>query len=518
MLKKLIIFFILLIGSLGFSKKVTVTILSTTDTHCNLTSYDYLKQVQLPYGFMQASSLIKKLRKDKGNIVLVDCGDTLQGSPLMDHYVNDIEGKPIPAIEIMNYLKYDVAVPGNHDFDYGRKLFEKAVNESKFKWISANIVTKDNREYIYPYSIIEREGVKIGFFGLTTPFTQDSQPANSIKDLNFKDLTESAAKVVKALKKENVDLIVGLVHSGIGEEGSKEKMLENACAQIAENVKGIDVIICGHTHEEISFKTIGETLICQPGDHLKSMGIVLVDLQKRDGKWEILSKSSTLLSLNNRKPDKKIAKIVKYASKGVEKFLNKKIGKLPYDVSFTDKPFNPGEGFKLYYESFAGFAKPDVFMYPIPVPGAVLINKEKVVRVRDLYKLVEYNNYLVLVKMKGEELKSLMEYTTAMLNTDGTVKSYYPLYNCDSFYNIDASIDLSKDYGNRVIINTINGKKFNVEDFYTVATTTYRYGGGGAYFMSDKPDVIKYSEKTIRQFLLDTATAEKDQTPEETLW
>jgi len=314
MLRKLIISLIFLIGVTGFSKKVTITILATTDVHSNLTSYDYLQKEELPYGFLQISTLIKQMRKTKKNVILVDCGDSLSGFPIMDCYTKTDEKKTVPVVKIMNYLQYDVAVPGNHDFDFGRDLLEKAMLESKFKWISGNTLTDKGNLYIYPYSIIERNGVKVGFFGLTTPFTENSQPPKNIKDLKFGDLTEYSGKVVGMLKRENVDLIVGLVHSGLGEENSKDKMLENACYQIAENVKGIDVMLFGHTHKEVSYKTIGDTLLCQPGYYGKSLGVVLVDLQQRDGKWEILTKSSTLLPTTETKPDKKIPRQIRYAT------------------------------------------------------------------------------------------------------------------------------------------------------------------------------------------------------------
>jgi 2',3'-cyclic-nucleotide 2'-phosphodiesterase/3'-nucleotidase len=452
MLKKLILGLIFLIGVTGFSKKVTITILATTDTHGNLTSYDYLKKEELPYGFLQISTLIKQMRKTKDNIVLVDCGDSLSGFPIMDYYYKAGEKETVPSVSVMNYLEYDVVVPGNHDFDFGKNFFEKAAQQSKFKWVSANILTDKGMEYIYPYSIVEREGVRVGVFGLTTPFTGASQPPQNISGLKFGDLTEYAKKVVEMLKKEKVDLIVGLVHAGLGEENSKEQMLENACYQIAENVKGIDVMLFGHTHKEVSYKTVGDTLLCQPGNYGKSLGVVLVDLQQRDGKWEILTKSSTLLPSTGIKPDKKVLKQIKYAVKGVEKFLNQKIGSFSQDVVFTNTPLNPGNGFDIYYKAVSAFAKPDVLMLPIPVPDSKLAVQGETIRVRDLYKMSYYDNYLVLFQLTGEEIKSLMEFTTAMLNKDGTVKSYYPLYNCDSFYNVKANVDLAKNYGERVEI------------------------------------------------------------------
>ncbi len=519
MLKKLIVSLIfLIVGVTGFSKKVTITILATTDTHGNLTSYDYLKKEELPYGFLQISTLIKQMRKTKDNVVLVDCGDSLSGFPIMDYYFKTDEDNPIPAVKVMNYLKYDVAVLGNHDFDFGRDFLEKAMQQSRFKWISGNILTNKGMEYIYPYSIVEREGVKIGFFGLTTPFTAVSQPPQNIDGLKFGDLTEYAKKLVEMLKKEKVDLIVGLVHSGLGDENSNDKMLENACNQIAENVKGIDVMLFGHTHKEVSYKTVGDTLLCQPGFYGKSLGVVLVDLQQRDGKWEILTKSSTLLPTTGIKPDKKVAKQIKYAAKGVEKYLNQKIGSFSQDVVFTNTPLNPGNGFDVYYKAVSTFAKPDVLMLPIPVPDSQLALQGETVRVRDLYNMSYYDNYLVLFQLTGEEIKSLMEFTTAMLNQDGTIKSYYPLYNCDSFYNVKANVDLTKNYGERVKIISINNKPFNPKDKYSVVTTTYRYGGGGSYFMSEKPTPLKFSQKTLRQ-LLAQITEKKDKKEENNiLW
>jgi len=200
-------------------------------------------------------------------------------------------------------------------------------------------------------------------------------------------------------------------------------------------------------------------------------------------------------------------------TKGIEKYLNQEIGSFSQDVVFTNTPLNPGNGFDVYYKAISAFAKPDVLMLPIPIPNSQLATQGEPITVRDLYKMARYDNYLVLFQLTGEEIKSLMEYTTAMLNTDGTVKSYYPLYNCDSFYNVKANVSLTKDYGERVEIVSINNKPFNSKDKYFVVTTMYRYGGGGSYFMGDKPVPLKFSQKTLRQLLAETT--EKKEKKEE---
>ena len=498
-MKRFLGVFLLTVFSLfSFSQTTSLTIVATTDIHGYINSYDFVNEENLDYGMPYIAYLLKNVRKENKNVILVDCGDTISGTPVTYYHAYYKSDKPNPVIKVMNELGYDIEVFGNHDFDFGKKYLVNAVEQSKFTWISSNVY-ENQFPFTYSYKIVEKDGVKVGFFGLTTPATAYFEPPKNYENLVFKKMTESAKLAVEGLKKDGADIIVALVHSGKGPMYVEKEPFENALYHVLENVKGIDIAIYGHTHKENPIEIYNNVLICQPKNYCQSLGVVMIDLQKRDGKWEILSKASTVLHPNGKKI-KGIDKETKYITSDLKDFLDEKIGKYKDEIEFKQNYNNPGSAFELLYSvEKSAFKDADVYFLALPFENVVK-EKGKTLRIRHVFKLLPYDNYLVKCRIKGENLLKLIEKGADLLDRDGNLKPDAKPFDCDIARNIDYSVDFGKPEGKRVEIKTVNGKPFDKNAVYSVVITTYRYAKN--YLLFEKEGKV-YSEKSFRTTAID---------------
>src|SRR2546421_10853171 len=205
-----------------------LTIISTTDLHGNIAPLDYYTNKPDARGLAKAATIIAQMRKENPNSLLLDSGDTIQGTPLV-YYHNKINDTPIdPMMLVMNTLRYDAMTVGNHEYNFGLKVLEKARREAKFPWLSAN--TYDVNGYIangggslmnhyQPYIIKEVQGVRIGVLGLTTPGIPNWENKPNYEGLEFQETVGEAKKWVRDLRdSEKDDLVVIAMHMGIEED------------------------------------------------------------------------------------------------------------------------------------------------------------------------------------------------------------------------------------------------------------------------------------------------------------
>lgn len=233
--------FSLLISISG--QEYQVTILHTNDTHSQIDPFQDKKLGNIG-GVLRRNEIIEQERLKDSNLLLLDAGDFFQGTP----YFNIFKGEA--EITLMNMMGYNVATLGNHEFDNGIKAMWEQLRKANFQIVCANYKFKFKplRFLIKPYIILERNGAKIGIFGLSPDLRGLASPevANNII---FNDPIETAKIMVAKLQEANCDLIICLSHLGF----QPEKPTQVICdALLAEQVGGIDLIIGGHTHTSLS--------------------------------------------------------------------------------------------------------------------------------------------------------------------------------------------------------------------------------------------------------------------------
>ena len=216
---------------------------------------------------------VAAMKKQTPNAILADAGDATQGLP----YASLTQGADI--MELMNAAGYDVMAAGNHEFDFGTEKFLQNVSLADFPVLAANIYRNgvpllEEQENNGCHTIIERDGIKVGFFGLTTAATATSTNPEGIKGLEFKDELETAKQEIDALTEEGADVIVAIVHLGIytNVPWDSNSLAE---AMTGEYAGKLDVIIDGHSHT-VSSDFVNNVLVMQTGTGLKNLGKVVI--------------------------------------------------------------------------------------------------------------------------------------------------------------------------------------------------------------------------------------------------
>ena len=171
-------------------------------------------------GLAKIATLIKQTRKETPNVLLIDSGDTIQGTPLEYFHNKKNNTPPDPMMLAMNALHYDSMTVGNHEYNFGLKVLEKARSEAKFPWLSANTYNKGtNQTHYQPYIVKEIAGVRIAVLGLTTPGIPNWENAPNYAGLEFREPLSEAKKWVPVLRrKERADVVVIAMHMGLEED------------------------------------------------------------------------------------------------------------------------------------------------------------------------------------------------------------------------------------------------------------------------------------------------------------
>src|SRR6476469_3933390 len=266
--------------------RVQITIISTTDLHGNIDPIDYYTNKPDNRGLAKMATLIKRIRKENPNSLLIDSGDTIQGSPLESFHGRKHNEPPDPMMLAMNALAYDSMTVGNHEYNFGLKVLEKARSEAKFPWLSANTYDKGTSQTHYqPYIIKELAGVRIGVLGLTTPGIPNWENAPNYAGLEFREPLAEARKWVPILRrKERADVVVIAMHMGLeedlrtGEINPGQVTNENQAIAIAKEVPGVDLIFMGHTHRDVPSVVVNGVQLIQAnywGKHLARIDVYL---------------------------------------------------------------------------------------------------------------------------------------------------------------------------------------------------------------------------------------------------
>src|ERR1700730_1145207 len=264
----------------GAAQRAHVVILGTTDMHGRVFPIDYYTNKYDNVGITKVATLIKEARKTDPDLLLVDSGDTIQGTPLEYFHNKRNNAPPDPMMLAMNALHYDSMTVGNHEYNFGLKVLEKARSEAKFPWLSANTYnTGPSTTHYQPYIVKEVEGVRVGVLGLTTPGIPNWENVPNYEGLEFKETVSEAKKWVAILReKEKVDVGAIAMHMGIeedlrtGETNPSQAPNENAAIAIARQVPGVDVILMGHTHRDVPSLVVNGVLLTQANRWASQLG------------------------------------------------------------------------------------------------------------------------------------------------------------------------------------------------------------------------------------------------------
>lgn len=278
------------------SKPITkkITILHTNDTHSHIESFpaDDPKNPNQG-GVARRATLIQKIRSKESNVLLLDAGDIFQGTPFFNYYGGELEFK------LMSMLQYDLATLGNHDFDNGLEGLLSQLPHAKFEFVNANYDFKNTilDGYIKPYKILNRDGIKIGVFGVGIELA-GLVDAKNYKETVYHNPIDVANDTARKLKEdEKCDLVICLSHIGYQYSNNPTKLCD---VVMAGKTKNIDMIIGGHTHTFLKVPTIlknsegHDVLVNQVGCYGLNLGRIDVYFDENNAKVGTAGKSITV--------------------------------------------------------------------------------------------------------------------------------------------------------------------------------------------------------------------------------
>lgn len=230
-----------------------INVVATSDVHGTVYPWDYFGNKASDMGLAKVSTYVNSLRAVNPNLMLIDNGDTIQGTPLVTYYNLIDKTTKYPMMAVMGAMKYDVWTLGNHEFNFALETLGRIINDGKASGIhvlSANTYKADNTNYVEPYYIkdfnVNGKTIKVAVIGLTTKCVPNWDGPANYAGLHFNDLVDEAKKWVKVVKDNGADVVILSAHSG--EKGAADIIPENQVTDIAKNVSGIDVIVAGHAH------------------------------------------------------------------------------------------------------------------------------------------------------------------------------------------------------------------------------------------------------------------------------
>ena len=509
-------------------QRVHITILGTTDLHGNILPKDYLTGKPDQRGLAKVATIIKNTRQENPNVLLLDSGDTIQGTALEYYHNKKNNQPPDPMMLIMNTLRYDAMAVGNHEYNFGLPVLEKARSEAQFPWLSANTYNKGTTETHYqPFVVKEVAGVRIGILGLTTPGIPNWDNAQNYEGLEFHDPLAEATRWVAVLRqKEKVDVVVIAMHMGIEEDLSNGEINpgqvenENRALAIARQVAGVDLILMGHTHRDVPSLFVNSDLLTSGG---ASAGVLLtqanhsgrhvarVDLYLNkdvQGRWKMFARSARTIPVDAAEPDAEVLKLAEPYDRETENWIGRVIGESAVELSARDARFRDTAILDLIQRVQLEAGNADVSMVASFNPNARIPQGK--VTVREIAGLYVYENTLVVLEVTGKQLQQALEHSAEYFRTYEPGKSLpelvnekIPAYNFDIAEGVNYELNLTKPIGQRIQNLTFKGQLVRPDQKFKLATNNYRVNGGGGYTMYKDAPVVYRSSELIRDLIID---------------
>ena len=425
-----------------------IRILHLNDFHGFAEPYQPLGSEELVGGIAYLASEVNRLRQEKPALLLA-AGDMIQGN----NWANLFQGQSV--IELMNLMRFDGAVVGNHEFDFGQEVLKKRVSEATFPFLGANV---KGIEGLKSYVLREINGIRVAIIGVVTEDAPVSTSPKNVMGLEFLSPVSTVEKYVGELKGE-ADLILILSHVGfLGDR------------RLAEAVKGIHVIVGGHSHTKVLKPvTVGGTLIVQAWEHGKALGVL--DLTLEDGKVIKWDGHLEEIKPGQGEEDPRVQVLVERYRQKVDLFLNVHVGETEVDLD--------GEHVRRRETNLGDFIA-DVMREASGADVAIINGggirtslRQGALKVKDIYSILPFDNYIVSIRLTGRQIQEALEYGLSGIEEEA---GRFPQVS-----GLKISYTPSAPVGSRITEVLIRGRPIDPEMEYQVATNDFMAAGGDGY-------------------------------------
>ncbi len=434
---------------------VDIRIASTTDLHTNLVNYDYYQDKEAQnIGLSKTAVLLKKAKAENPNVVIVDNGDLIQGTPLGTYkaIIDKVEpGEQHPMYATLEALGFDASTLGNYEFNYGLDYLKTVLDTADIPVLNANVRdAKTNALAFNPYVILPKNfkditgknvTVNIGITGIVPPQIMNWDKANLEGKVVVQDAVEAITEIIPTMKNAGADLILVLSHSGIGDD-NYEKGEENVGYQIA-SISGVDAVVTGHSHAEFpsgkgtgfyeKYAGVGGvrvlinrtpvTMAGKYGDHL---GIIDLNITYTNGRWTVNKdkSQSSIRKINTKssEADQTILDIAKEAHNGTIEYVRKQVGTTTAPITSYFALVKDNSSVQIVNNAQLWYAKKELAGTPyanLPLLSAAAPFKAETrndptaytdipagpIAIKNVADLYLYDNVAAILKITGTDLK-----------------------------------------------------------------------------------------------------------------
>jgi 5'-nucleotidase/UDP-sugar diphosphatase len=442
------LFLLLILVFSGYADQVDLKILYVNDFHGFAEPYKSAANEPPLGGIAYLAGAVDRAREKTPSLLLA-AGDMIQGNA----WANFFRGKS--AIAVMNAMKFDAMVVGNHEFDFGPKVLTARLAQARFPILGANV---KGFAALKPYVIKNIKGVRIAIIGVVTQDTPVATHPRNVAGLTFSAPECVVKKYISQLKGQ-ADIIIVLSHCGF-----------QADRELAAKVPGINVIVGGHSHTKLlQPELVGQTIIVQAWEHAKALGIL--NLTVKDGKIAGFDGALEEISPATGAPNCQVQDIVARYERQADSRLQQIIGVT--EVDLDGKNVRTGE-------TNLGDYVADVMRQTAGAEVA-LINGGTIrtgiaqgkITVKDIYAMLPFDNYLVAISLTGTQLKQALEH--------GVSRPGEPYGGFPQVSGLTYTYSRSAPAGSRVKEVTVGGRPLDPQKEYVVATNDYLVAGGDGY-------------------------------------
>ena len=462
-----------------------ITIIGTSDTHGNIWGYSYEDMKESTGdGLARVSTYVNQVRAENPNTILVDAGDTIQGTIMTDDlYSKDTANHPVPAA--LNYMKYDAWTLGNHEFNFGVDKLQSIIDQADMPVLAANIKNADGSYFTGAgYTIVERGGVNVAIIGVDTPnIPRWDGTKQGVDQLTFEPMADAVAECIKEIG-DKADVIMVSAHAGLEAEYSTDG--SDAAKTILEKCPEVDVLQMGHTHTTyINNDTI------PVGEAKNNAGeVVRYDLTLNADK-EITSATVETVSMKDVEPDQNLRNVaaIKTAQEKTVSFIQDNVlGHAAADFQPVNEINGLPEGRLQDTAVIDLIGTVQLENSGADVTAVALFKDTSDLKKGDLnygnmFDIYKFPNVLYTVKVTGAEMKAYMEWAAECWNQwqPGDINISFnpdkPGYLHDHFIGLNYEVNLSKPAGQRIENVTFKGQPLADDQILTLCVNDYRYTG-----------------------------------------
>jgi 5'-nucleotidase/UDP-sugar diphosphatase len=466
----------------AFGQPKSITILHTNDMHASFIPHEavWMRQTPKPMigGFKELSFAIDSVRHIKPCTLLLDAGDVMTGNPITEYVYRGAEGGAL--FEMMNRMGYEVWELGNHDFDISQDNLRKLTAIADFPTLCANILDTlnrfpfNNKEYV----VLEKDGLKVGIFGLMSKEFYTLVNRSSTVGLKLLPPVETARRLAELLDPQT-DLLIALTHEGVEDD-----------SVLAMSVKGIDVIVGGHSHTRLRHpKKVNGVLIVQTGANCENLGVVDLKMEKH----HIVSYDGNLVPLwyHPDRPETELSRFIDSIKTNIDNDYSEVIGTLKQD-------WVRGRGGESGIGDFIADAQREAAGADVAFMNDHGIRKDMAagpITKRDLFEILPFRNILTTFELTGKQIRTIVEYmidTKAAIQTSGI--------QCEWIRNARGQIEFAKFL--------VGGKPLDESKTYVGAASDYLMGEAQKY-LDIEVSKLTYLNETVFTAVENKIRAEK---------